>query len=387
MTLKRRCARLAAVTFLTLLLPHAAAEAADVLFPPDAVINVKDYGALPDDGKDDTAAIQKAITENVGTGRTIYFPAGTYQVSDTLRSIDKNGKWEAHITLQGDGIDKTILRLPKNTTGFGDPEKPKAMIMTGSHWNEGDSEDGGGNKAFRNNIRDISLDVSSGNTGTIGIEWAVSNQGTIRNVNISSETWGVRNASGVAGIAMKRRIPGPGLLSSVHITGFDIGVDIGDIQYGVTMDSVQTTGQRIAGVRIDHNLLFAHGFASGSTAPAILSTGDKATVTVVNSVMMDGRAESTGIEFRGSAANLLVRDTRAEKFGSLIQFGDGVKLSSSNAAPALIQPADPRYFRADISHWQPVGPRQDGESDDTAAIQRAIDTGKAVVYFPIKRDY
>lgn len=46
-----------------------------------AVANVFDYGAIGDGVTDDTAAIQAAINSNPGT---VYFPKGTYLVSDTL---------------------------------------------------------------------------------------------------------------------------------------------------------------------------------------------------------------------------------------------------------------------------------------------------------------
>ncbi|HEY9848474.1 MAG TPA: glycosyl hydrolase family 28-related protein [Leptolyngbyaceae cyanobacterium] len=44
-------------------------------------VSVTEYGAKPDDGKDDTEAIQKAID----SGKlTVYFPKGSYQISSTI---------------------------------------------------------------------------------------------------------------------------------------------------------------------------------------------------------------------------------------------------------------------------------------------------------------
>ncbi|MCK5461437.1 MAG: hypothetical protein KAI95_00425, partial [Bacteroidales bacterium] len=45
-----------------------------------AVINVSDFGAVPDDGKDDTPAIRAALDEirNISGKTTLYFAGGKY---------------------------------------------------------------------------------------------------------------------------------------------------------------------------------------------------------------------------------------------------------------------------------------------------------------------
>jgi len=65
-------------------------------------LSVKDFGATGDGSTDDTTAIQNAL--NAGSGRSVYFPAGTYRVSATLVMKTKT-------TLLGDGINKSILKL------------------------------------------------------------------------------------------------------------------------------------------------------------------------------------------------------------------------------------------------------------------------------------
>jgi len=69
-------------------------------------LSVKDFGATGDGSTDDTTAIQNAL--NAGTGRSVYFPAGTYRVSTTLVV-------KTETTLLGDGINKSIIKL---TSGF-----------------------------------------------------------------------------------------------------------------------------------------------------------------------------------------------------------------------------------------------------------------------------
>lgn len=76
------------LTLLTaqLLMPLAAlhAAAAQPLVPASSV-NVADFGALPDDGKDDTLAIDAAIQAAQRLKKTeIRFAAGTYQLTRTV---------------------------------------------------------------------------------------------------------------------------------------------------------------------------------------------------------------------------------------------------------------------------------------------------------------
>lgn len=64
------------------------------------VVNVRDFGAVGDGVTDDTAAIQAAL--NAGGGRTVWFPSGTYLVSETLHIPHGN------CTIQGYGASLTL---------------------------------------------------------------------------------------------------------------------------------------------------------------------------------------------------------------------------------------------------------------------------------------
>ena len=73
--------------------------------PADQRINVADFGVhLTDDDHDDTTAVNAAI-KAVTNGRTLYFPAGTYNV----RWVDKIQGFDG-LSIQGDGPGKSILK-------------------------------------------------------------------------------------------------------------------------------------------------------------------------------------------------------------------------------------------------------------------------------------
>ena len=47
------------------------------------MLSVKSFGAVGDGSRDDAPAIQRALTAATA-GRTLWFPAGTYRISETL---------------------------------------------------------------------------------------------------------------------------------------------------------------------------------------------------------------------------------------------------------------------------------------------------------------
>ncbi len=83
------------------------------------VFNIQDYGARPNDGQDDTEAIQAAIdaAEDAGGG-VVYFPPGTYYVEPKIYGT-QNGRYEGHpwallikksgVVLRGAGPDRSRI--------------------------------------------------------------------------------------------------------------------------------------------------------------------------------------------------------------------------------------------------------------------------------------
>lgn len=110
----------------------------------DVSVNVKWFGAIPNDGIDDYQAIQNGIN-STPAGGTLYFPPGTYTTSGNF-SLTKR------IRIAGAGPEKTIL----NYSGTG-----KLFTIPGTALNH----------ITYSNISDISLNASSG-SGIIKASYA-----------------------------------------------------------------------------------------------------------------------------------------------------------------------------------------------------------------------
>ncbi len=382
-----------------------AAGEVQVRYPADAgVINLRaaPYHAVGDGVHDDTAAIQQAIRANIDGGVILYLPDGVYRVTDRLEwrradggapgyGDDAHGGWGANIILQGQSRSGTVIRLDQGSAGYGDAAQPKAVIYTASRdeFNQYDRSDGRGNQAFETAIRNLTVDVGSGNPGAIGIDFQVSNWGGLYDVLVQA------GGAAVCGVLCTRADDGPGLLQRVEVTGFATGVEIANSPYSMTIDGLQVSGQGTTGVRVRGSPLAIADLSSANTVPAMTVSG-LSLVNLLGGSCLDGGSAASAIRLIDASSYLVVRDLRQQGYGGLIQHATGNVTGSALgewvSAPqlALARPARgalglpvqtaPTY-ETDPSTWRFVGPPGGGQfSDDLPALQAAMDAGLPVVY-------
>jgi hypothetical protein len=377
----------------------------DKLFPDNLVVNVKTrYGAKGDGVTDDTQALLTAMRENVGKNKILYFPQGTYLVSDRLEWKDTNGKWQSQLWLQGQNRATTIIRLKDNAPGYNNPSNPKAVVYTASglyiEQPNGGGKDypakGEGNEGFANYIEDLTIDTGN-NRGAIALDYLANNIGAVRNVTLRGE--------GLVGLDMTRKWIGPALVKNVFVEGFDSGIRIGSQVNGITLEHINLCNQKTVGLENLGNVVPIRNLSSSNSVPAVRNTNSTSLITLLdadlrgssqsvsaienNSRMFVRNVRSSGYRSAIMQDNKVVKGTKAREFTSNAPF----TLFKSSAKTSLNLPIKepPSFHDNKLSNWVNVedfgakGKNPDGSDewgDDTVAIQKAFDSGKSTVYIP-----
>ncbi len=384
-------------------LPAPIVGPASVHVPDDAgLANVKtNYGAKGDGMTDDTAAIKRAVAENVGRHATLYFPPGVYVVSEPIDWKNTKGEWNAFLAWQGAGMGQTYIYLRPGSVEFGAAEKPRAVTSSGSIPGMGGSNPvtGAGNRGHNNYIMDMTFIVGQDNPGAVGVDFNASNTGAMENVRI------VALDRAVDGLRLTRAV-GCLLVKNVEIHGFDRGVRLGGDLYGSTLTNIHVQGQREVGMLNEGHTVALQRLTSVNTVPAIRSVGttghftDAGLMVMIDSKLTGGDSKNAAIE---NSAAIIVRNVSVEGYGSAIKQDEAVavkgasigeyvwpktaKLFDGSPSQTLNLPVvdPPAVPDVPVDQWVNVtkfGVDPSSKEDQSAAIQKAIDSGAKVLYFP-----
>jgi hypothetical protein len=367
------------------------ASAENIVFPADAgAVDVKaKYGAKGDGVTDDTQAIQKAIDEVKGIPDALYFPNGTYLVSDSVAIF--NGKAHSRdrfLTYQGQGEAGIVIRLKDNSPGFDDPQKPKIVLSVYQGQGTGD--------VMHSYVRNLTVDVGRGNPGAVGLRFMSNNTGAMYHVTIRSSD---PKKTGRIGLDMRQGQNGPCLIKHVTVIGFDHGVETGDT-FSLVFEHLTLKQQNVLGF---HNLnarTTLRDLKSVNSVPA-LKNSRNAHMTLVEADLAGGGKDNTAII--NESAQFFARDIKQSGYGHLLQDAagkthDGAALDEwfEGKANALF-PCEMKTLRlpiketpevpweTDLSKWVKVDWSKAGE-DGGEALQGAVDKaareGKTTIYFP-----
>lgn len=368
----------AAVQYIASLPP---ADVERVQMPPDAGVHVvTDFGAVPDDGKDDTEAFRRAIDSEAKGHRVVFVPEGTYHISDTVG-------WARWRTLLGETMATTVIQLTDRAPGFDSPASPKPVIQTAIP-NVRYGNDSVANAAFDNYIVNLTIDTGRDNPGAIGLLYTTHNQGMVDRVIVRS---GDAEGAGVAGIDLSQTEFGPGMLRHVTVEGFDRGINtLGQVSHA-TLEHITLRGQREAGI-VNRLPMSLHGLRSQNTGPAVRNeAGWLAHLVLIDADLSGGSASEPAID--SLSESLYLRDIRVQGYGTPLRHrGEDLTLSgvselvigvtfpeSSRAEGHIQLPIEepPRVYDEPMSQWAVLRPT---DRDQTAELQAALTSGAATVF-------
>lgn len=382
-----------------LVILFAFAAYAQVEFPMGSkVINVtKDpYNAKADGRHDDTQAIQQALNDHPDGDYIIYLPHGIYKITDQLAwpTTDKAETTTRRTILQGQSIGGTIIQLADSTYGFDNEDFPKAVIFTGT----------GPEPRIRNAIRDMTIRTGRGNPGAIGIAFTANNQGTVTNVKVYSG-----DSTGVYGIDLSSsENVGPLLLKNVEIRGFQKGV-YGRGEKGiVTLEHVTLGGQKKMGLDNEDMNMAIRALRFKGNVPAVYNHGPYAMMSLIDGVLEydPGKGKPSAVTAIYNDGHMFARSMKISKYGTMLKSKkkglleelpnseiieytteESKQLCHSPKQSMRVAVAEtPNFAEQKADNWITIagdyGGKSNTGSDDSKAIQDAIDDGAETLYFP-----
>ncbi|MFC6644430.1 glycoside hydrolase family 55 protein [Granulicella cerasi] len=373
---------------------------------PNAVV----LKAATFDQGDASDALQAAIDRVQHTTRrgVVFIPSGHYRITHTIAI------WSG-IRLVGYGTTRPLLELPPNTDGFHDTTRRYLLQFSGERPESSTAAPPNANSStFHSGMMNVDIVLGDGNPDAVAIRFHVAQHGLLSHVDVDAGNSfaALEDAGGTLtdvsfhrghfGIFTHQTSPGwPFLvMDSSFAEQTEAAVRLYEVQGIFVRDRIEKTpvafwleSSKPVSLSADsltlRNISFAALRPTGSTAENLslaLRNIDADDVPVF--ALQPKAAEHDGLLERKAVARLY----RVERFNA------GIHVRSQSQPDSIVEqtweahvlsaPPSPKKSTVPAlpadSTWVSVrtfGAAGDGSTDDTAALQRAIDSGKPL-YLP-----
>lgn len=328
----------------------------------------------------------------------LYLPKGEYLVSDTVtyssskyQNILFSLPWlemNALIRLVGESQAGTVIRLKDHAPGFGfGANRPIISFMNGEK----------SGVAMTNMVKNLTIHAGQGNAGAVGLRFFANNTGLVEDVSILA---GGADRLGHAGLEINAEKVSGLLVNRVTVEGFDYGIRITPQQHVVSMKNIVLKNQHIYGLYHKNTVLSVRRLYSENSVPAVFSTGFSGHLVLLDSELLNGNPIDSAViceyghcywrnlkiggyetGFKGYYEQFKTEEMPAEYFSEKAFCFDENKPALRFETADLPEPPACKVGAEQCVTVESFGAVGDGKTDDTAAIQRAMNSGAKGVLF------
>ena len=344
-------------------------------------------------GFESSAARGVLFPDRTPPSRILYFPNGIYQVSNTIvYSFDnlkntQGNEMNRQIHFQGQSQSGTIIQLQDRAPGFEQgANRPVVSLMKGER----------SNVAMSNTFENFTIDVGTGNPGAVGLQYFANNTGAVRHLTIRSSD---PDRTGHIGLSIDKEGVSGCYFKNITVAGFDYGIQVVPVRIATVFEHIRLSDQKKAGFQVVNNVVSIRDLQSHNQVPALQVTASQAHVVLLDSELKGKNASGTAIDAQEGflfARNIntsgyqtaLATKQETVQVGTIEEYSSSGMLSlfENGSLTSLQLPVEetPNVGQYDTTQWVSInafGAKGDGQTDDTQAIQRAMNAGKPVVYF------
>ena len=339
--------------------------------------------------------------ENLPPSKIIYFPNGTYLVSDTisyfkeefrnilsgLRYLEMN----CQLRFMGENMEGVVIKLKDNLPAFEyGNDRPVISFIQGES----------SNIAMTNMLENLTISVGKGNPGATGVRYFANNTGAVRNVRIISEDPDFRGNTGFSVVNEKISAC---YVKNLEVVGFNYGIKVTPAVLHTTFEHITLKHQNRVGFYAGNTVISIRDLKSINQVPALKIDGKIGVVSLIDATLEGGNPLETAIRY--NYGQCFLRNIKAEGYEYIIRedmtftsapsvkgylkeycsHGPKFAFEQENTyslnLPVLDAPEIPWDTPENWVSVNSFGAKGDGINDDTEAIRAAMNSGKSIVYF------